>query len=100
MATSAQDSLDTDADWMAGDTVIARFDTLTAGVRVLSVLEARGNAHALYRMYPGGGEGPPDINYSRGDQIRAQFSQLAVERVDVVGQADGVHLEPVGRRRP
>lgn len=100
--TSVRDSVDLGADWVAGDTVIADFDSTATGERFLSGLNAGGNARALYRVFdPELPEADPDINYSRGLAIRAEFSAFGVQRVDVVGLADGVHLEPAARiRRP
>ncbi len=99
--TSVRDSLDAGADWVAGDTVIARFDSVPGGERILAGLEAQGQAHAFYRIFdPLIPDGEPDINYSRGLAIRARFNAVGIQEVVVVGEADGVHLEPVGRRRP
>src|SRR5439155_1633669 len=49
-ATSRIDSTQTDVDWMAGDTVVARFDTTASGARVLSQITAKANARAFYRV--------------------------------------------------
>jgi lipopolysaccharide export system protein LptA len=98
-ATSVRDSLDTEADWVAGDTVIARFDEGMEGIRILNALDAIGNAVAYYRIFDPEADLPPDLNYSRGLKISARFDDDGVDRVDVIGKADGVHLEPV-RRRP
>ena len=82
-------------DWIAGDTVIARFDITEDGNRYLRELEALGSAQAFYRVYDSAKpEGPPALNYSRGDRIVASFGPEGVERVDVMGGADGIHLEP------
>jgi hypothetical protein len=100
-ALSSRDSADTDPDWVAGDTVVARFDTTATGQRVLVELEATGNAQAFYRIYdPLQVDVPPDINYSRGSRILASFAAFGVRQVDVVGEADGVHVEPVPQRVP
>lgn len=99
-AVSVRDSLDSGSDWVVGDTVTVRFDAPDGGERILSALEAEGNAHAFYRIFdpevPGA---EPDINYSRGVAIRARFTAAGVNEVVVVGAADGVHLEPIGRQR-
>jgi len=98
LAMSKEDSLDTEGDWMAGDTVVARFDTTETGQRVLSRLEAEGDAQAHYRVYPDDDRTvTPDISYSRGARIVATFADERVRRVDVVGKTDGVYLE--ARRR-
>lgn len=99
-AASRADSMDTETDWLAGDTVIARFDTTAGGTTQLMRLEARGNARARYRVYPESRPmGPPDLSYSRGDRIVAVFVAERVSRVDVAGQSDGVYLE-ARRQRP
>ena len=59
----------------------------------------RGNALALYRVFklldvP---DSQPDINYSRGLAILASFDPTGIQRVEVMGKADGVHLEPINR---
>lgn len=98
-ATST-DSVGARADWMAGDTVIARFDSSEAGGRHLARLEARSNARALYHVFDQTNRTrPPAINYSRGHRITALFKADGVlNRVDVVEAADGIYLEPVGRQ--
>ena len=93
----ALDSLSGEHDWMAGDTLVARFDSTDAGQRVLVHLEARVNARALYFVYDADRPGaPPARSYSRGNRIVARFDVSGeLERVDVVGGADGLYLEPV-----
>jgi hypothetical protein len=94
---AALDSLSGERDWMAGDTLVARFDSTESGQRVLIYLEARLNARALYLVYDADRPGvPPARSYSRGERIRARFDVLGeLERVDVVGGADGLYLEPI-----
>jgi hypothetical protein len=98
-ATSVRDSVDTGADWVAGDTVIARFAEAEDGERFLASLGAEGNALALYRVFKDleSPESQPDINYSRGLSILASFSPTGIQRVEVTGKADGVHLAPINR---
>ena len=94
-ATSKPDSLDTEADWMAGDTLVVRFDSTETGARAIAELIAAGHAQAFYRIYDEeDSTAAPAINYSRGLRIVAQFIGEAVDRVDVVGEADGIYLEP------
>ena len=91
----------------SADTVIARFDQTEAaegeeeggGERYLSSLSANGNALALYRVFKllEAPESRPDINYSRGLAILALFDPTGIQRVEVTGKADGVHLEPINR---
>ena len=100
-ATTAPDSLDEEADWIAGDTLVAEFEESGLQRRFLERLTAIGNATAFYRVYRPDGGDVPDINYSRGDHITALFNLAGLLQVDVIGNADGVHLESAGRgRRP
>jgi hypothetical protein len=100
-ATSKQDSLQKDPDWMAGDTLVARFDTTALGQRILSRLTAKGSARAYYHVPdPERPKGPPGITYSRGRHIAARFTLVGLDRVDVTGAADGVYLEPGAVRSP
>ncbi len=100
-ATSRIDSLVAEPDWMAGDTIIARFDTTAAGKRVMVLLEARGNAQAFYYIYENNDRSlAPAINYSRGSRITALFKDEQLDRVDIIDAGDGVYLEPVERRQP
>ncbi len=95
-AVSVQDSLDEDPDWIVGDSLIANFSETEWEQRYLDTLTAFGNAAAFYRVYSAAGGDVPDINYSRGDLIRAVFTVLGLSKVDVRGNTDGVHLQ---RRR-
>ena len=98
-ATSRIDSLDSRSDWMAGDTVIATFAETEAGARVLSQLLAIGNAQAFYHIFdPLRWGTEAALSYSRGLRITAHFKNDAMDRIDVVGEADGIYLEPV--RKP
>jgi hypothetical protein len=92
VARSRRDSTDAEPDWVAGDTVTARFGPTAIGGRALAEILALGAARALYRVYPLGAT-TPDLSYSRGDRILARFADERLVRVDVVGRADGVYLE-------
>ncbi len=98
VATAARDSLDGQPDWVAGDSLTARFDTTGAGERILTSLEARGRARAYYRVYEADGTTLAGINYSRGKHIVAAFDQRGVQRVKVLGEGDGVYLEPIPKK--
>ena len=87
-------------DWMRGDSLVARFDTLSTGPLALVALDARGNARALYHVEGETGSGPPGVTYSRGSWIAATFEATGLERIDVRGEGDGVYLEPVGGPEP
>jgi hypothetical protein len=98
-AWSQRDSLDTDPDWVAGDSVIASFAPDSAGRSALAAIIAIGTARARYRVYPEGAT-EPDLSYSRGDRIVARFANEQLLRVDITGATDGVYLEAERRRRP
>jgi hypothetical protein len=98
LATAARDSLDGQPDWVAGDSLTARFDTTAAGERILKDLEARGKARAYYRVYEADGTTLAGINYSLGKHILAAFGERGVQRVRVVGEGHGVYLEPIPKK--
>ncbi|MBI2536380.1 MAG: hypothetical protein HYW06_05315 [Gemmatimonadetes bacterium] len=98
VATAARDSLDGEPDWVAGDSLVARFDSTSGGERIVTSLEARGRARAYYRVYEADGVTLAGINYSRGRHIVAAFDERGVQRVRVVGEGDGVYLEPIPKR--
>jgi len=65
----------------------------------LKQLNAGGNARAFYQIIDEENPDlPPGFNYSRGLRIVALFEEETLKRVDVMGQADGIYLEPI--RRP
>ncbi len=101
MAASRHDSLDTDTDWIAGDTVKAVFDPIENDRSELARVDAAGHARARYRVYPDNDRSlVPDLSYSRGDRIVARFVHERVHRVDVAGRTDGVYLEAQRPRQP
>jgi hypothetical protein len=98
---SRADSATGERDWLAGDTVIASFAAVdSAGTTrsVVNQIEAQGNARSYYRVADRRRGGPPSINYSRGDRITVKMKTAgdrSVDRVDIRGRADGIHLEPL-----
>ncbi|MDH3458701.1 MAG: hypothetical protein OER90_17815 [Gemmatimonadota bacterium] len=104
---SAPDSVTGERDWMAGDTVIARFrerepgDTTKA---TLDRLEAYGSARS-FRQIPDK-ESPcpdPSLNYVRGQTIIVHMKSPPaeeVDRVEIFGQVDGIQLEPCAQPSP
>jgi hypothetical protein len=90
----------TEKDWLRGDTIIARFDTLaapgdTAGRPRIQDLVARGNASSFYQVATREGRAAaPGVNYVRGRVITVMFEDQAVEAVRITEQAAGVYLEP------
>lgn len=106
-ATDRPDSSVTEDDWMVGDTLHAEFapaDSLapdSAGRRKqeLRLLTSHGSARALYHIVDDAHRDlPPGVNYSRGTRIAIAMRTGKVATVDVVGQVDGVYLEPAPRR--
>ncbi|HSE27393.1 MAG TPA: hypothetical protein VLA95_04135 [Gemmatimonadales bacterium] len=94
---SRPDSVTGETNWLEGDSVTAGFAPSVADTtkRELRTVEARGSARSYYQIHDPKSPGRPSVDYARGDRIRVTFLPGgAVERVDVVGRADGVHLEP------
>ena len=89
-------------DWMRGDTIIARFDSLAAPVDSIArtspelrELTAIGNARSYNHMAPADTSlRRPAINYVRGREIIVNITDKSVSKVTVVEQAAGVYLEP------
>lgn len=101
-ATSRPDSTATEDDWLTGDTLRADFAVRDSAGRRSSELEhltALGSARAYYHTEnsqdPRGERG---INYSRGRRIDIVMRVRKVRTVDVVGQVDGIYLEPMPLR--
>jgi hypothetical protein len=102
-STAKRDSMTPPAetDWIAGDTLTARFhqelDSAAARPRTrLRQIVSVGGARALTH-HPEQNDtthAPPAINYSRGHQIDITMISDRIDRVIVAGKADGVHLEP------
>ena len=100
-------------DWLEGDTVIVNFTERMrvpwqqgsgSGTPELEVEEiiAIGNARSLYRLPPNDslavpGVDPPAVHYVIGNEIRIEMRGQQVESMQVRGQTEGVHLEPLQR---
>jgi lipopolysaccharide export system protein LptA len=106
-ATDRPDSTVTEDDWMVGDTLHAEFapadsvapDSASRRKQELRHLTSHGSARALYHIVDDAHKDlPPGINYSRGTRIAIAMRAGKVSTVDVVGQVDGVYLEPAPRR--
>jgi hypothetical protein len=86
-------------DWMSGDSIIARFDSVpptdtTSRPRVRQIL-ALGNARSFYQMKNSKGpQTEPSVNYVRGRIIDIGFEDRKVATVTVTDQATGVMIEP------
>ena len=87
-------------DWIAGDTIVALFDTTAAGDTTttsrMRQVTATGSARAFYQLAPSGGmKGLPNISYNRGREIVVSFTDGEVAKVDVRDRASGLFLEPI-----
>ncbi|MGI8619609.1 MAG: LptA/OstA family protein [Gemmatimonadaceae bacterium] len=84
-------------DWISGDTIVARFDSVAAGdtARVAPrELVATGDARSFYQFgNPEGVRERPTMNYVRGRIIAIAFADGEVSTVTVTEQASGVYLE-------
>ncbi len=96
----APDSASGERDWMMGDTVVADFaepvgaDSSEAS---LTRLSARHDARSFHHVEPAEAGKAPSIAYVRGAAITIQMQPGGAEkvaRVDVVGQVEGVQLDP------
>jgi len=114
-------------DWLEGDTIVAYFqetgDSLSAteegepvpvpevmavdsagGGYQLQRLLAQGSARSMYRMAASDSivaeePGQFAIHYVVGDEITILLNpQGEAEKMEVVGETRGIHLEPLGRR--
>jgi len=88
-----------DIDWIAGDSLTARFvqeqDSTGRERSRLQQIVARGAARALtHHIDERDSTAAKAINYSRGQRIAVLMRGAKIDRVTVAGNADGVHLEP------
>ncbi|MCJ7630103.1 MAG: hypothetical protein MUO50_17145, partial [Longimicrobiales bacterium] len=89
-----------DEPLLEGDPDVVGADSARAGYQ-LKQLVARGNARSMYRLAPSdstlAAEGKRlAIHYVIGDEITILLnSEGEAERMEVVGQTRGIHLEPV-----
>ena len=88
-------------DYLTGDSIIGRFvqrSTATGPKSSLQQLEARHNAASFYRMGGTGNPGGrPTLNYARAMKILLIMlvgDSIKVDRVEMVGQVDGMQLQP------
>ena len=97
-AVSRADSAAPEDDWITGDSLRATFlrtDSAGAARSDIDHVDSYGSARALYhtdnKQDP---QGPKGVNYSRGQHINIAMQARKVRIVDIVGQVDGVYLEP------
>ncbi len=86
-------------DWMSGDSIIAKFDTVatadTSSRPQVRQIVALGNAKSFYQMKNSKGpQTEPTVNYVRGKVIDIAFVDRKVETVTVTDEATGVIIEP------
>ena len=104
VARSAPDSTkiaSKERDFLSGDTIVARFDTLAAARDTtrnppVKQIVAAGNASSLYQIASSQAQGrdsQPGINYVRGRRITVDFDSSQVQTVTVTDSATGVYLE-------
>jgi lipopolysaccharide export system protein LptA len=102
MALSDPDSTkikSAEKDWMSGDTIVARFDSVPPGDTTtkprIRELRAQVAARAYYQIAPDDSASCVKINYNRGHEILVSFAAQAVRRVTVTDSvtADGVLAE-------
>ncbi len=118
----ARDSLNVESlpeiartDWLEGDTIVVTFapatsagqpdDTTSEEEFEVERIVARLGARSLYRLAPSDttaqiGVDPPAVHYVIGDTITILMSSGEVEGMEVIGQTQGVHLEPLGAEPP
>lgn len=92
-------------DWIRGDTIIARFDTVvttdTASRPRIREIIAEGNARSYYQMKnSSGSQIQPSVNYVRGKIIDIDFEEGKVSTVTVTERATGVLIEPAIESAP
>jgi hypothetical protein len=97
-AVSRSDSAAPEPDWITGDSLRATFVRADSGGTARSDVDhvdSYGSARALYHTDNNQDPlGPRGINYSRGQRINIAMRDRKVKIVDIVGQVDGVYLEP------
>jgi hypothetical protein len=89
----------TQRDWMSGDTIVARFDSLaaadTSSKPKIREITAEGNARSFYQMKSSKGPAnEPTVNYVTGRIIDIIFEDRKVATVTVIDRATGVMVEP------
>ncbi len=86
-------------DWLRGDTIVAQFDSLSAGDSAnrpaVRRITATGAARSFFQVSPGGAprSSAPNVNYVTGRQITVDFHERQVGTVFVREKASGFYLE-------
>lgn len=88
-------------DWMSGDTIVARFDSMpltkadSAKQPAMLALIALGNAKSYYQIAAKDSAAiGPSINYVRGGAVTVAFVAHQVRSVTVIDSVAGVYVEP------
>jgi hypothetical protein len=96
------------SDWLEGDTVIVTFAPTQPGAEsgqemTVETITALVGARSLYRLEPSDSTSPsegaiaPAVHYVVGNQITIVMSDGQIEGMQVAGQTQGVHFEPLSR---
>ncbi|MEX2181158.1 MAG: hypothetical protein WD771_03905 [Gemmatimonadaceae bacterium] len=86
-------------DWIAGDTITARFETRIDSVSTdertaMREVIASGSARAFYQLPVAGvARGTPNLSYNRGRLITVRFTDGEMSTVTVSERASGLYLE-------
>jgi hypothetical protein len=101
-ATAIPDTMSivtTDRDWMRGDTIVAKFDSVATGdtshTPPIRTILSRTNARAYYHVPNRDDKTKPGLNYVVGRAIDVDFLDREVQTVTVADSAGGVYLEPL-----
>src|SRR3989442_3467642 len=100
LATSKKDSTaKADVNWIAGDTIVARWGQVTDSAgpakTKLRPLHAHGSARSFRHTYNEADSTPgPSTHYPRGPALNIAPRGDHIARIVVSGRADGLHLEP------
>ncbi len=102
-ATSRADTSRPENDWLSGDSLNAHFARTDSGAtarseirRVVAFGSTASPARSYYHVENDRDRaGPRGISYSRGRRIQIAMADRKVRTVDIVGQVDGVYLEPL-----
>ncbi len=86
-------------DWIRGDTIVARFDSLAAGdtskTPTIQSMVASGHASSLYHLAASdSAERRPGLNYVAARSITIHFDKQRVATVTAVDSVRGMFIEP------
>ena len=90
-------------DWIAGDTLVATFETVpvpgdTARKTRMRGVVATGSARAFQQLAAKDADpATPNLSYNRGRRITVRFEEGQVRQVDVLDRASGLYLEAAAK---